>query len=90
MHLAYSGEEVLMNRLSVFQCPVNSAIDGFLKKVLWILQDEKLPSLILFYLDCEDKQHLKDFYINKHHYKIFGERYSHSDSIRYLQMIRFF
>ncbi len=44
----------------------------------------------VIYLDCEDKQQLKDFYIDKNHYKIFGERYSKSDGIRYLQMIRFF
>lgn len=44
----------------------------------------------VIYLDCEDKQNLKDFYINKNHYKIFGERYSNADGIRYLQMIRFF
>lgn len=44
----------------------------------------------IIYLDCEDKQQLKTFYIDQNHYKIFGERYSVSDGIRYLQMIRFF
>lgn len=44
----------------------------------------------IIYLDCEDKQHLKNFYINKNHYKIFGERYSSSENTHYLQMIRFF
>lgn len=44
----------------------------------------------IIYLDCEDKQILKDFYINRSHYKIFGERFSASDNVRYLQMIRFF
>lgn len=44
----------------------------------------------IIYLDCEDKQLLKNFYIEKNHYKIFGERFSNSDGIRYLQMIRFF
>lgn len=44
----------------------------------------------IIYLDCEDKQILKEFYIDKNHYKIFGERYSTSDGIRYLQLIRFF
>ena len=44
----------------------------------------------IIYLDCEDKQQLKTFYIDKNHYKIFGERHSVSDSIRYLQMLRFF
>lgn len=43
----------------------------------------------IIYLDCEDKQHLKSFYIDKNHYRVFGERYSNSDGIRYLQMIRF-
>ena len=44
----------------------------------------------IIYLDCEDNQHLKNFYIDKNHYKIFGECYSNSDGIRYLQMIHFF
>lgn len=44
----------------------------------------------IIYLDCEDKQHLKNFYVEKNHYKIFGERFSHSDGIHYLQMVRFF
>ena len=39
----------------------------------------------IIYLDCEDKQQLKTFYIDKNHYKIFGERYSVSDGIRYLR-----
>lgn len=44
----------------------------------------------IIYLDCEDKEHLKNFYIIQNHYKIFGERYSHTENVRYLQMIRFF
>lgn len=44
----------------------------------------------IIYLDCEDDQHLKNFYIDKNHYKVFGERYSNVDGIHYLQMIRFF
>ncbi|MCX4315114.1 MAG: GNAT family acetyltransferase [Lachnospiraceae bacterium] len=44
----------------------------------------------IIYLDCEDKPYLKNFYIDQNHYKIFGERNSNSDGIRYLQMIRFF
>ncbi len=44
----------------------------------------------VIYLDCEDKMPLKNFYINQNYYKIFGERYSNSDNIRYLQMVRFF
>ncbi len=44
----------------------------------------------IIYLGCEDRQILKNFYIDRNHYKIFGERYSASDNIRYLQMVRFF
>ena len=44
----------------------------------------------IIYLYCEDKPSLKNFYIDKNHYKIFGKRYSSSDGIHYLQMIRFF
>lgn len=44
----------------------------------------------IIYLDSEDNQKLKDFYISENHYKIFGERYSASDHIYYLQMLRFF
>lgn len=44
----------------------------------------------IIYLDCEDKHHLKNFYIEKNHYKVFGERFSNSDGMRYLQMVRFF
>ncbi|MCI9020490.1 MAG: GNAT family acetyltransferase [Eubacterium sp.] len=44
----------------------------------------------IIYLDCEDRPHLKNFYVQKNHYKVFGERFSHSDGIRYLQMVRFF
>ncbi|MCI9099459.1 MAG: hypothetical protein HFH58_06295 [Lachnospiraceae bacterium] len=43
----------------------------------------------IIYLDCEDKECLRRFYIEKNHYKIFGVRYSSTDNIRYLQMIRF-
>lgn len=44
----------------------------------------------IIYLDSEDNQRLKDFYISENHYKIFGERYSASDHIYYLQMLRLF
>jgi hypothetical protein len=56
---------------------------------LWQIFNDVLEGGII-YLDCEDKQHLKSFYIDKNHYRVFGERYSNSDGIRYLQMIRFF
>ncbi len=44
----------------------------------------------IIYLDCEDNQKLKDFYINENHYKVFGERHSASECVYYLQMLRFF
>ena len=44
----------------------------------------------IIYLDSEDNQKLKDFYISENHYKIFGERYSASDHTYYLQMLRLF
>lgn len=44
----------------------------------------------IIYLDSEDNQRLKDFYISENHYKIFGERYSASDHTYYLQMLRLF
>lgn len=44
----------------------------------------------IIYFDCADKQQLKSFYIDKNLYKIFCGRYSVTDDIRYLQMIRFF
>lgn len=44
----------------------------------------------IIYLDCEDKEPLRNFYMKENHYKIFGERISETDHIRYLQMIRFF
>lgn len=44
----------------------------------------------IIYLDSEDNQRLKDFYISENHYKIFGKRYSASDHTYYLQMLRLF
>ena len=42
------------------------------------------------YLDAEDRPELRDFYEKKANYKIFGERFSSEDHIKYLQYIRFF
>ncbi len=42
------------------------------------------------YLDCEDDVKLIDFYHNKHHFNLFGERLSHKDNRRYLQLMKFF
>lgn len=41
------------------------------------------------YLDAEDKPELRSFYGEKANYKLFGERYSETDSIKYLQYMRF-
>ena len=41
------------------------------------------------YLDAEDKPELKVFYGEKTNYKLFGERYSDIDNIKYLQYMRF-
>ena len=43
----------------------------------------------LVYLDAEDRPELREFYGNKANYKIFGERYSESDKVKYLQYMRF-
>ena len=41
------------------------------------------------YLDAEDKSELRTFYGEKANYKLFGERYSETDNIKYLQYMRF-
>lgn len=43
----------------------------------------------LVYLDAEDRPELREFYGNKANYKIFGERFSESDNVKYLQYMRF-
>ncbi|MBR1860628.1 MAG: GNAT family acetyltransferase [Lachnospiraceae bacterium] len=43
----------------------------------------------IVYLDAEDKPELRTFYGEKANYKLFGERYSKSDNIKYLQYMRF-
>ncbi len=61
---------------------------GFANDVLTDIQHRIGGGII--YLDSEDKQKLKDFYIYENHYKIFGERFSASDNTYYLQMLRLF
>ena len=41
------------------------------------------------YLDAEDKPELRAFYGEKANYKLFGERYSKTDNIKYIQYMRF-
>ena len=43
----------------------------------------------IMYLDCEDKEKLKEFY-ERENFKKSGERFSAEDSKKYLQYIRFF
>lgn len=43
------------------------------------------------FLECEDKPGLLNFYQNEHNnFKIYGERFSDSDQVRYIQLLRFF
>jgi hypothetical protein len=43
------------------------------------------------FLECEDKQGLRNFYQNEHNnFKIYGERFSDSERTRYIQLLRFF
>lgn len=42
------------------------------------------------FLECENKPKLLEFYQNEHNnFKIFGERFSESDNIKYLQLLKF-
>lgn len=43
----------------------------------------------VIYLDCEDKDKLKQFYFNVN-FRPFGERFSEEDEQKYLQYMRFF
>ena len=43
----------------------------------------------IMYLDCEDKEKLREFYEGEN-FKKAGERFSAEDSKKYLQYIRFF
>lgn len=45
----------------------------------------------IVFLECEDKPGLLNFYQNEHNnFKIYGERFSDSDQVRYIQLLRFF
>ncbi len=44
----------------------------------------------IVYLECEEKEQLLKFYQNENNkYKIFGERISEKDKIKYIQLLRF-
>ena len=43
------------------------------------------------YLECEDRPQLLSFYENEQNrYRVFGERYSDRDQVKYLQLLRLF
>ncbi len=43
------------------------------------------------YLECEDKPQLLSFYQNDNNcFRVFGERYSETDQVKYIQLLRFF
>lgn len=45
----------------------------------------------LVFLECEEKSELLDFYTNsKNNFKIFGQRFSESEKVKYIQLLRFF
>lgn len=45
----------------------------------------------IVYLECEDRPKLLRFYQNdKNRFKVFGERYSESDQIKYIQLLKLF
>lgn len=45
----------------------------------------------LAFLECEDKENLLDFYQSKQNrFKMFGERYSENDDIKYIQLLKLF
>ena len=43
------------------------------------------------YLECEDNEHLLEFYQNQHNrFHSFNERFSDADNTKYIQLLRFF
>jgi hypothetical protein len=42
----------------------------------------------VIYLDAEDRVKLRDFYENEANFKLFGERLSETDGMKYLQYMR--
>ncbi len=45
----------------------------------------------IVFLECEEQEMLLKFYQNEHNrFRIFGERYSERDQVKYLKLLRFF
>ena len=45
----------------------------------------------IVYLECEDNEHLLDFYQNQNNrFRPFNERFSNEDNTKYIQLLRFF
>ena len=45
----------------------------------------------IVFLECEDKKSLLDFYQNENNnFRIYGERYSEREKVKYIQLLRFF
>ena len=45
----------------------------------------------IVFLECENKQPLLDLYQNdNNHFRIYGERFSETDGVKYKQLLRFF
>lgn len=77
-----------------FRNGLNESISGIqlMDYVFSIL--EKAQHLVgggLVFLECEEKSELLQFYTNtKNSFKIFGERYSESEKLKYIRLLRFF
>lgn len=62
---------------------------GLTMEVLATIQREIGGGVV--YLECEDRQPLLAFYENEQNrFKVFGERYSDRDQVRYVQLLRLF
>ena len=71
------GEESVNLILSDFSCPKNGEMRDIGGGVV--------------YLECEDKPQLCSFYQNDNNcFRVFGERYSEKEQIKYIQLLRFF
>ncbi len=45
----------------------------------------------IIFLECEDKEPLLKFYQNdNNHFRIYGERFSETDNVKYIQLLKFF
>ena len=77
-----------------FSDGLNESISGIqlMDYVFSIL--EKAQHLVgggLVSLECEEKSELLDFYTNSRNgFKIFGKRFSNSENVKYIQLLRFF